>query len=282
MSLLSTHQKLGLARLAHRAVRLWRGWRREPMRAEFVRGGLRWALDLDEGIDFSIFLLGAFEPETVRTYQRLLKPGQVALDIGANIGAHTLPLAQAVGARGQVHAFEPTRYAFQKLQANVALNPAVATAIQARQILLSAVPQAAVPAAICSGWPLAEDGRELHPEHGGEPHGTEGAWSATLDEALPDLARLDFIKLDVDGHELAVLQGGRGLLRKFEPPILIELCPHVCVEQGHTFAELVVCLTELGYGFFSLKEAPLPRDAAGLERLIPRGGGLNVLARVRR
>ena len=54
---------------------------------------INWRLDLLEGID----LLGSFEPLTVRAYRGIVRPGDTVLDIGANVGAHTLPLAQLVG-----------------------------------------------------------------------------------------------------------------------------------------------------------------------------------------
>ena len=63
--------------------------------------GIRYHLDLNEGIDFSIYLLGSFEPGTQRTLQKLVKPGDVVFDIGANIGAHTLSMAQSVGDSGK-------------------------------------------------------------------------------------------------------------------------------------------------------------------------------------
>src|SRR5713101_4640646 len=84
-----------------------------------TRYGVRWNLDLDEAIDFSIFLLGLFERQTVQAYQRLVWPGNIVLDIGANIGAHTFHLARLVGPNGRVFAFEPTAFAFHKLLANI-------------------------------------------------------------------------------------------------------------------------------------------------------------------
>ena len=56
-----------------------------------------WELDLREGIDFAIYLQGGFEPAALAGGVGVVKPGSVALDIGANIGSHTLPLAQIVG-----------------------------------------------------------------------------------------------------------------------------------------------------------------------------------------
>ena len=88
----------------------------------FRRGGIVWELDLREGIDFAIYLQGGFEPAALREYRRVVKPGSVALDIGANIGSHTLPLAQIVGPSGRVYSFEPTDYAFEKQLRNLSLN----------------------------------------------------------------------------------------------------------------------------------------------------------------
>ncbi len=247
------------------------------MQGRFQRGGLRWELDLNEGIDFSIFLLGAFESGAARCYKKRLRRGDVALDIGANIGAHTLPMASLVGPAGRVHAFEPTAYAFRKLNANLALNPELEDVVRPVQMLLGEGSKGAIPHEIYSGWPL-EFGENLHPTHGGEPHSTAGASMATLDELVDQLGRVDFIKLDVDGYELSVLQGARRLLDHFRPPILMEFCPHVCVTQGHSFAELVAALTEACYRFERLDGKPLPTKPGMLAKMIPRNGSINVLA----
>src|SRR6266850_1982257 len=122
--MLSTKTKIRLATFLSRSVRAVR--RMAGAKNDLVvvqRGGLRWQLDLNEGIDFSIYLLGAFERSAISTYRRLIPPAAVVLDIGANVGAHTLHLARAVGEDGRVYAFEPTVYAFDKLQRNLALNP---------------------------------------------------------------------------------------------------------------------------------------------------------------
>ena len=55
----------------------------------FRRRGLNCNLDLSQGIDFAIFLQGSFDPETVRFYSKIIQPGDVVIDIGANIGQTT-------------------------------------------------------------------------------------------------------------------------------------------------------------------------------------------------
>ena len=274
---LSTKQKIAIATCASRIVRSGRRLFGRSSSGGFTRHGIRWELDLKEGIDFAIWLFGHFEPDAYAAYRKRLKPGDVVLDIGANIGAHALPLAQCVAPTGKVLAFEPTVYAFKKLQRHCELNPGLGRIIHAQQLLLMDSSAATVPATIASAWPLEQtDG--LHPDHLGRPESTAGARAVMLDEIVRDEPRIDFIKLDVDGHELAVLRGARATLVRCKPPILIELCPQVCVEHHHTFADLVGELTGAGYRFVRFDCRALPGDPGELERLIPPKGGLNAMA----
>src|SRR5665647_3509078 len=121
--MLTTKQKVAIASAAQAIVMAARSFTGSGAFAKVTRRGLRWNLDLREGIDFSIWLFGAFEVGTVRAYEKLIKPGNIVLDIGANIGAHVLHLARAVGPQGKLYAFEPTDYAFDKLNKNIAENP---------------------------------------------------------------------------------------------------------------------------------------------------------------
>ena len=216
--MLSTKTKIGFARLLSKSVRLLRAaGGRQNHQVQVERGGLNWELDLSEGIDLAIYLFGAFEWSTVRACQRLVKPGDVVLDIGANIGAHTLNLARCVGPTGRVIAFEPTRYAYNKQHRNIELNPQLAPRIVARQVMLTESDGAEPAPAVFSAWPL-ESGGELHHHHLGRPETTEGAEAHSLDSVLAALGidRVDFIKLDVDGFECDVLGGASETLSRLQ------------------------------------------------------------------
>lgn len=279
--MLTTKQKVWLAALAYRCVSVGRSALGLGNSATVSRGGLRWQLDLSEGIDFAIYLLGAFERSTVNTLEKLVKPGDVVFDIGANIGAHTLGLARSVGPSGRVYGFEPAEFAFAKLRANLALNPDLDSRTFPRQILLSASAADPPEAEIYASWPL-EAMDSVHPKHRGELVTTRGAVVDTLNHFVEreGIERLDLIKIDVDGHELSVLQGGLGMLKKFRPILVMELSPYVHREHHHDFAEFVALLRDAGY---SLQDTtnwhPLPLDAAKLEALVPDGASTNAIAR---
>ena len=146
--MLSTRVKIALATIVQRLVMALKRLAGHGSKVEVERSGLRWALDLNEGIDFSIWLLGAFERRTVAAYSQLIRPGMTVLDIGANIGAHTLPLARLVGAHGTLIAIEPTAWASGRLQANLALNPGLAVHVRVRQALLTDRADAGLPASL--------------------------------------------------------------------------------------------------------------------------------------
>ena len=151
--MLTTRQKLFFVRIVSFPVRLVSGiFYKSPVRVR--RNKINWSLDLNEAIDLVIYLIGNFEPRTIRNYRQTLSNGAVVFDIGANIGSHTLPLAKIVQPNGMIYAFEPTHYAFDKLKYNVGLNPDLLEFIRVEQILLSRVEEDHQVEEIASSWPI--------------------------------------------------------------------------------------------------------------------------------
>jgi len=248
MAELSTRSKIALGRAARGVVAAGRSMFGATDRATVTRRGIRWDLDLSEGIDFAIYLMGGFELRTLRLYKQLVSPRAIVLDVGANIGAHTLPLAKLVGPNGRVIAFEPTKFAFDKLGRNLALNPSLAARVTPFQMALLASENAEIPASIYSSWPLGGV-TGLHEVHGGRLCSTEGAHAATLDQVVDSLGltRLDFIKLDVDGHEPAVIRGAARSLTRFHPTILMEWAPSCFEGMDEAVDAAFRVLRECGY-----------------------------------
>ena len=278
---ISTKSKLAIASLLSRITRTTRSVAGLKNISCFARGGSNWELDLSEGIDFAIFLQGAFEPDTIKAYKRYTLPGSVVLDIGANIGAHTLPLASLVGDTGKVIAFEPTDYAFQKLCKNLSLNPHLKSRVTAIQALLVANSAVMIPEAIPSNWPLEKipaGGGLAHPVHGGVFNTLKGAFPILLDDWLEKnpVGHIDFVKIDVDGYEIGVLEGAGQTLSKHRPVIIMEFAPYIFEERGRKFSELVGLLIGHNYNCQTFGGQELRLDDT-LESKIKVGSSINVI-----
>ncbi len=277
--MLNTRTKLRIANALYRTVS---GFRRLLGRTDSVRvarRGIHWQLDLREGIDLAIYLFGCFEYETLRAYRRLLKPGDTVLDIGANIGAHTLHLARCVSPIGKVIAFEPTAYAYNKLRQNIGLNPVLADLIQAEQIMLVDTGDSQGKSQLYSSWQIHAADPGTHPKHGGRLMDTIGAHHMTLDDyvARHNPGGVALVKLDVDGNECQVLRGAHELLQRDKPVLLMEIMPYGLEEAGVSLDELLGILSAHGYSLYRLDgRTALPADDS-LGREIPPAGGINVL-----
>src|SRR6056300_1223143 len=105
---------------------------------QFVkRNGISWQLDLTEGIDLSIFLFGSSEKKIVNLRKIFNSDKKlIFLDIGANIGSVTLPLAKLFN-KASIYSIEPTNYAFKKLKENLSLNERLKNQVLINQLFIS-------------------------------------------------------------------------------------------------------------------------------------------------
>lgn len=249
-----------------------------PDRAICRRGGINWELDLREGIQLSIYCFGMFERTTARALRRLLPPGGVAVDVGANIGAHTLPMARQAGPQGRVIAVEPTS-ASTRLRDNLARNPDLASRVTVCPVAILAPGERLAPA-YYAAWPV-RGGKRRHAVHGGVALNAEGSAGVTLDALIQEqgLTRLDVIKIDVDGGELAALRGAGATLERWRPALVLELSVYALIEHGGSLEALLALLAEARYRLLEEASfAPLPSDPVAISRLIPAHGSINVVA----
>jgi FkbM family methyltransferase len=246
------------------------------------RRGVRWRLDLREGVQFALYL-GVYERVTARRLLDLVRPGDMVIDVGANVGAHALPLAAAVASTGRVIAIEPTDTAFERLRANCDLNPELCERLVTLQVALGA-PGGALEAGYYAAWPLVDSPGIQHPVHLGTEHGAGSARFSTLD-ALVESLRLPsvaLVKIDVDGRELDVLRGARGVLASHRPVVVFELCPYLLSERGQTAGEIAELVAAHDYELVDEESLqPIDADASAVFASIPHGGGRNFIARPR-
>jgi FkbM family methyltransferase len=161
-----------------------------------------------------------YEPHVRAAIRERFRPGQTFVDIGANIGCISLLAASIAGPSGRVISFEPNPTNLQRLYAGIVLNGF--ENVEVRPLAVS-------------------DRRATFTVSGGtsnsvvrEAQGLDDsvyAQSVVLDDELAHLSSIDFIKIDIEGHEPRALRGAGGLIRKHRPTLLTEFCPR-CLEDG--------------------------------------------------
>ena len=220
-------------------------------RRKVSRNGINWLLELNEGIDLSIFLFGNFEKSILRNAKKLLKNNELdIIDIGSNMGVHTLNFAKHFQ-NSKVYSLEPTDFAFEKLLKNVSLNPNLKN-ISAHQVYINDNKKR--PTQIYSSWNLKSD-NEKHNKHLGIKKSINKAQSLTLDEFIYQnkIQKKTLIKCDVDGNELYTFKSGQSYLAKFKPIIIMELAPYLYKENGYSSEELIIFIKSLNYRFYDFK-----------------------------
>jgi FkbM family methyltransferase len=177
----------------------------------------------------------------------------VVLDVGAHAGQFTKLFAD-LAVDGRVYAIEPGSYARAILRAaigmrrlgNVAVVPAAVGAESRLEIL-----NIPVKASGAVGFGLSHFGAA---EARWPRVATELVAQTTIDDLVVSLAldRLDFIKADIEGGELRMLEGARRSLERFRPRLLIELTDTHLARAGDTLAEAFAFLEDRGYRAFAL------------------------------
>ncbi len=235
MGILSQLASIGSGTLAGKAVRL-------PLRliptkcvARVISGpmkGLRWRV----GASVHGCWLGTYEIEEQRFFERTVKPGMVAWDLGANAGAYTLLLARLVGPTGAVYAFEPFPKNCVALLEHLALNKfdnvtVISAAASEQDGLLG-----------------------FHVSPSDSMGALQDKWAGlmvpamSVDGILRDhkLSFPDILKMDVEGAEADVLRGATELLSARRTLWVVSLhggeqadvCERIFRERGYTLADL--------------------------------------------
>ncbi|TXM65580.1 FkbM family methyltransferase [Methylobacterium sp. WL12] len=157
-----------------------------------------------------------FEMVLTEGYRRFLKPGDVAVDLGAHSGEHLGQIAHLVGENGAVHAFEPIPHLATALRERFRTTPRV-------HIREAAVSRERGETDFVVAQSLAESGLRAHffsrPDM---PTKSIRVVVETLDNALAHLDRLAFIKMDIEGAEIDALSGATALLARHRPIISVE------------------------------------------------------------
>ena len=197
---------------------------------------------------------GQYEPQSIELIKKIVQPGMKCIDAGAHIGFYTCLMASLVGESGKVYAFEPMPSNFELLLKNIAENrfQRMVRAYQhvcsdeAGNITASKIPNMFVVGQV-----------------GGAERVT--AEAVRLDDIIEDA--IDLVKLDVEGHEPAVIRGMMSLIARDHPIILSEINDYWLQSCSHSSAiEYVGLLESLGYEVFDVNNLAQPLNEPSLTR----------------
>lgn len=202
-----------------------------------LMNGARIYLDLREEMCHGVFFYGGQPHEygTEKVFRKVLKPGDIVLDIGANVGYYTRIASRMVGGDGAVLAFEPMPAALRVLRMNCA-----------------DLPNAEV-------FPMALSDREGESVFYVRKKGDMSSLAAdsraktvrvktgTVDDVLKNCPRLDFIKIDVEGFELEVIRGAHRTLAAHRPVVYFEFVQNFADERGFGFEDFEALLGRYDY-----------------------------------
>jgi FkbM family methyltransferase len=224
---LATFLPLWLRRFMRRQPILWRAFTRlqpallsdEESVVVTVRSGSLsgFKIALGRGTPLYYWLDGHDEPDVIKALTNSARPGTVAIDVGANIGMETLLLASTVGPLGTVVCVEPDPRSAARLRMNCDLNKVenvelVEKAISNRTGMIAFSAMGELTSKVSAAG-LQGPSDILVP-------------CVTIDDLLADIpgaSRVSLVKIDVEGHEVEVLEGANGLLSSTRPAVVVEV-----------------------------------------------------------
>jgi FkbM family methyltransferase len=182
---------------------------------------------------------GSFEGAEIDYLASVLSPGAVMIDVGANIGLIAVSLAKRIP-DVTIHAIEPVSRTFSALVSNVERNGVERAVRAARFALTDAGDPVVMTTTLNAANHAVPVGRRPGP-------GEEAVPATTLDAYARDLHRLDVLKLDVEGLEKMVLNGGRSTIAAHRPVIVMEIESRWTRRYGYDAEDIFDLLGELGY-----------------------------------
>lgn len=200
-------------------------------------------LDEAKYLDKCIINTGIFEEKSTEAVKLCVKPGNIVFDIGANIGYYSVLMSKLIEPAGKVFCFEPTMHYRQVLKQNIDANNATNCEI---------IPYGLSETNSSSKISIGECSATMHWVEESSPVNTETIRVYKLDEIIDTLniSQIDFIKMDIDGHEPAFFKGAYKTLAKFNPIILLEVSHINYLDYGVTAWDFYDQLIEMGYKIY--------------------------------
>jgi FkbM family methyltransferase len=249
-----------------------------------MKDGTVMRVDLRSPTEKHAFWTGQYDGAAVRQLGNCLRPGSVALDVGANIGFYSIPLGKrCADLSGALYAAEPVRPNYDRLVENVHLN-GLERVVRPLNLAVGET-DGVVELSWGDDYP-ARTGNAV--ALGGNVRGraTASARIARLDTLADEqeIDACDLIKADIEGGEFDLLKGGQAFLRRARPLVYLELNYPWMEQRGWSLADLTRLAASLGYRVYRQVGAMFlaaDESGAGIENalMVPEGTDLEWLAR---
>jgi FkbM family methyltransferase len=197
----------------------------------------------------------SFEYATLSLIRSIIKPDFIILDIGANIGLHSLVMAASLSEKGKIYAFEPIKKTYDILSENVRIN-GLENKIALFNIGLSDR-NGMIDFSIPSSTTVKEDDLDaFYAINYDQNILNESAKVATLDTwiSTQNIQKVDLIKIDVEGAELLCFQGAVSFFETHKPIIIMECQESHLKRFDHSIFELLQFLSQFGYAFEEISD----------------------------
>ena len=252
------------------------------MTANIKLNNFEWTLLVNDSISKGVLQGNHWEPHITKFIRLYLQEGDVAVDVGACFGWHTLEMAQVCGKTGKVYAFEPQQINIGLLNKNLQQNDM--NNVTVHEVALG---HKLMKSCICNAY--MEDEKNLgdsfistHYERGisdlniqeniGKggrmlPLNKEVILCMPLDD-IPLIGKIKFMKIDVQGFEKMVLEGGIQTISEHRPVMVIELEDPCMGMFGYTSEQLIPYIRSLDYYIYFLEhEYPCDHICVPIEKM---------------
>ena len=228
-----------------------------------VNGFLEFNLEKDVKINLyrdsilSRLIYEGFEQEETDYLTKILKRGDIFVDIGTNIGLFSLIASKIVGDEGKVLCFEPAPLTFSRLKENISLNNF--KNIDAKNIGLSNTKTELTFYVSNNGF---DAWNSFAPSQDNKLESSIQVPVSTLDNELKDIdkTKIKLVKIDVEGWEKFVLFGGKDFLINFNPIVMIEFTEENTFNAGYPVYEIYDIMLDFGYVWYRIHKGELVKE----------------------
>ena len=188
----------------------------------------------------------------LRFLWRVLEPGMTFLDVGANEGIFSVVASEKLRGMGRVVSFEPSPREYRRLRLHLRLNSAANA--RAERLAVGAEAGSLAFYEVATGGDTSRNG--LRPPATSDALNQMAVEAVKLDEYVEShgIARVDMMKIDVEGGELGIFGGAKRILSEHRPTILCEVLDAAAEPWGYAAREVIDALEAQRYCWFDVRE----------------------------